>query len=90
MTFRIGIIGCGRIVEEAHAPALVSLHDRAAIVALADPSDERRAAVAELLPTAPSEYADWRHMLAAGELDVAVIAVPHHLHARAICDAAEA
>jgi len=85
--FRLGIIGCGRIVEEAHAPALAEL---AVVSALADPSAERRAAVAQLLPSPPAEYDDWRDMLGDEQLDAAVIAVPHHLHLAAIRDAAAA
>jgi len=88
--FRLGIIGCGRIVEEAHAPALAALGDLATVAAVADPSAERRACVARLLPSAPREHDDWREMLDAGELDVALVAVPHHLHADAIADAAAA
>jgi predicted dehydrogenase len=88
--FRLGIIGCGRIVEEAHAPALTALADRAVVTAVADPSAERRAAVSALLQEPPAEYADWREMLRDEQLEVAVIAVPHHLHLEAIVDAAAA
>jgi predicted dehydrogenase len=88
--FRLGIIGCGRIVEEAHAPALAPLADTAVVKAIADPSVERRNAVAGLLASPPAEYDDWREMLRAEELDVAVVAVPHHLHVAAIEDAAAA
>lgn len=90
MRFRIGIIGCGRIVEEAHVPALVGLGEVATVVALADPSAARRQIVAEALSTAPHEYDDWRAMLRSEELDVAVIATPHHLHTAAIVDSAAA
>ncbi len=90
MTLRVGIIGCGRIVEEAHAPSLVSLSDLASVVALADPSGERRGAVAAIVGSAPAEFADWRDMFAALALDVVVVALPHHLHLGAIVDAANA
>ena len=88
--FRLGIVGCGRIVEEAHAPALTALAESAVVTAVADPSSERRAAVAGLLAEPPAEYSDWKHMLGDAQLDVAVIAVPHHLHLEAIADAAAA
>jgi predicted dehydrogenase len=88
--FKVGIIGCGRIVEEAHAPALAALAQSAVVTAIADPSPERRSAVARLLPDPTAEYADWSDMLRDEQLDVAVIAVPHHLHLAAIADAAAA
>jgi predicted dehydrogenase len=90
VSLRVGIIGCGRIVEEAHAPSLVSLGDLATVIALADPSAERRKAVAQILGSAPAEFADWQEMFAAVPLDVVVVAVPHHLHRAAIIDAANA
>jgi predicted dehydrogenase len=90
VTLRVGIIGCGRIVEDAHAPSLLSLADTATVVALADPSAERREAVAAIVGSVPVEHEDWREMLERVPLDVAVIAVPHHLHKAAIVDAAKA
>src|SRR4051794_11285486 len=63
VTLRVGIIGCGRIVEDAHAPSLLSLADTATIVALADPSTERREAVAAIVGSVPAEHEDWREML---------------------------
>jgi predicted dehydrogenase len=90
LTLRVGIIGCGRIVEDAHAPSLRSLADSATVVALADPSAERRQAVAAIGGSSPAEFDDWREMLERVPLEVAVIAVPHHLHRAAILDAAMA
>lgn len=85
---KLGIVGCGRIVEDAHAPALVALSDRAEVVALADPSADRRSAVARALGRSAAEFSDWKQMLASVELDAVVIAVPHDLHLEAITDAA--
>jgi len=90
MTLRVGIIGCGRIVEDAHAPSLVSLSDTVEVVALADPSAERRAAVGAVVGSAPAAFDDWQTMLEGASLDVAVVAVPHHLHRAAIVDVARA
>jgi predicted dehydrogenase len=60
-------------------------------VALADASADRRAAVAAALGgDAPTGYDDWNEMLGADELDAVVVAVPHHLHERALVDAAHA
>jgi UDP-N-acetyl-2-amino-2-deoxyglucuronate dehydrogenase len=90
VTFRVGIIGCGRIVEDAHAPSLAALAGVAAVVALADPSPERRQAVGAVLGAEPAGFDDWQELLARVPLDVAVVAVPHHLHTAAIVDAAGA
>jgi predicted dehydrogenase len=88
---RLGIIGCGRVVEEGHVPALAGLGERVAVVALADPSAERRDAVAAALGgRPPAGYADWRKLLEAGGVDAVTVAVPHDLHERAIVDAAAA
>jgi predicted dehydrogenase len=89
---RIGIIGCGRVVEEGHAPALRPLIDsgRVEVVGLADPSQERRTEVKKALGDTPAaEYDTWGEMLGS-ELDAVLVAVPHYLHARAITDAAAA
>jgi predicted dehydrogenase len=84
-------MGCGRIVEEAHAPALQALGDRARVVALADPSAERRRVVVDVLGQSDvAEFDNWQSMLEVGQIDAAVIALPHHLHTRAIVDAATA
>jgi predicted dehydrogenase len=89
---RLGIVGCGRVVEEAHAPALASLDGNAVVSALADPSAERRAAVAAVLPEGAGvrHYQSWAEMLRDGSLDVVVVALPHDLHERALLDAAAA
>ena len=88
---RVGLIGCGRIVEEGHAPAYEELADRFEVVALADPVEERR----ELMGSRfnldrRAWFADYRDMLTAGELDLVDIAVPHFLHAEACIAAATA
>src|SRR5688572_9725705 len=81
---RLGLVGCGRIVEEGHAPALLRLGDRVQVVALADPSEERRAKVGGLFGVpASARHADLAAMLAGEQLDVADVAVPHFLHLQA-------
>jgi UDP-N-acetyl-2-amino-2-deoxyglucuronate dehydrogenase len=89
---RLGIVGCGRVVEEAHAPALTSLPEHALVSALADPSAERRAAVAAALlgGTTIGEYSGWTELLSTAEIDAVVVALPHDLHEHAILDAAAA
>lgn len=89
---RLGIIGCGRVVEEAHAPALASLAERVTVTALADPSQARRAAVASALPpgSAARQYDGWAELLEDTAIDAVVIALPHDLHEDAIVAAARA
>jgi predicted dehydrogenase len=91
VTFKLGIVGCGRVVEEGHVPALLALAQQATVVALADPGAARRTAVRELLGSDEIvEHDDWRDLLASGDVDAVVIGLPHHLHVRAISDAASA
>jgi len=87
---RVGIIGCGRIVEEGHARAFLDNRDLAEVVALADPSPERRQVVGELLDV-PEErrFADYKTMLARTELDMVDLALPHFLHEEVTIYAAE-
>jgi predicted dehydrogenase len=87
---KLGIVGCGRITEDAHVPALLELREQAEITALAEPSAERRSAVTALLDGDVTEHEDWNEMYRSGEVDAVVVAVPHHLHLRAIADAAAA
>jgi len=91
LPLRIGLLGCGRIVQRAHAPAYDALQDLVVVQALADPLDANRAQVVRRLAVPPEhEYADYRDMLAREELDIVVIATPHHLHAEHAVDALEA
>jgi len=87
---RVGIIGCGRIVEEGHARAFLENSDRAQVVALADPSPERLKIVGELLGV-PQEgrFANYKDMLAQTELDFVDLALPHFLHEEVAVYAAE-
>ncbi len=88
---KIGLIGCGGIVQRSHLPALLQLGAYAEISALADPVEENREIVATSahVPSA-RRHADYRDMLAAGGLDFALIATPHHLHKEQAIDVAEA
>jgi len=81
MSARIGVIGCGWWATRAHLPALQANPD-AVIAGIADPDPENRARAAERFGV-PGErvYADAEEMLAKAELDAAIVAVPHDLHA---------
>lgn len=87
---RVGIIGCGRIVEEGHARAFRDNNNRVEVVALADPSLERLRVIGDLLDV-PQEghFADYKEMLAHTELDLVDLALPHFLHEEVTLYAAE-
>lgn len=87
--FRIGLIGCGGIVQKTHLPCLLRLKDAAEIVAVADPLAARRAAVAGAAHLGPAAcFADFPALLGAMTLDLVLIATPHHLHVPAATAAA--
>ena len=87
---RLGLIGCGGIVQLQHLPTLLDLNE-VQIAALADPVTENLAKVASATGVPPDRhYADYRDMLSAGALDAALIATPHHLHAEQVIGAAAA
>ena len=91
MTIRLGIIGCGRIVEDAHAMALRNLTDIVTVAALADVSGDRRAAVMAVLgDTSIPGFDNWEQMIGEATLDAVLVALPHHLHEPAIVCAARA
>ena len=89
MKARIGVIGCGWWATRAHLPALQANPD-AVIAAIADPDDENRARAAERFAIqADRVYSDAAEMLDRAELDAAIVAVPHDVHAplaRAVLD----
>ena len=78
---RIGVIGCGWWATRAHLPALAR-NPAAVIAAIVDPDDGNRSRAAERFDV-PEEraFADAADMYAAIELDGAIVAVPHALHA---------
>jgi predicted dehydrogenase len=78
MVARIGVIGTGWWATRAHLPAIVANPD-AALVAIADPIDEKRDRAASVFEPAAS-YTDHQEMLDNEELDGVVIAVPHTAH----------
>src|SRR6185369_1393335 len=78
---RVGIAGCGAIVQHAHLPLLQRRTD-VQLVAVADPEGAAVAAVTRRSPGA-RPYASLSDMLAAVELDAVVIALPSALHAAA-------
>ena len=88
---RLGLIGCGGIVQLVHARAYLSLPDAVKVVALADVVEENRQRVGQTFDV-PSEqrYTDHRDMLAKAEIDAVTVATPHFLHAEHAIEAASA
>lgn len=78
---RIGLIGCGRTVQIAHAPALQALGDFYQVAAIADQSPEALESTGLQLGLPPEHrYADYREMLTREELHVVDISLPHVFH----------
>lgn len=84
---RLGIAGCGRIVERGYLPALDGSTSWT-LTALADPELPRAERLAEVWGAAA--YASAEDMLAAGDLDAIVVATPAHLHEQVAAVAAAA
>lgn len=87
----VGIVGCGRIIEEGHAPAFAKLSDRFRVVAVADPSAVRRDLIADRFEVpAERRFKDWQDLLALAEVDLVDMALPHFLHLPSLQAAAAA
>ncbi|NPV60168.1 MAG: Gfo/Idh/MocA family oxidoreductase [Actinobacteria bacterium] len=83
----VGIIGCGRIFD-LHMRGYQERED-AAVLAVADVSEERRAARQGEYGI-PRAYADYREMLDDPSIQLVEILTPHHLHREMAIAAAEA
>jgi len=89
--FKLGIIGCGRIVECAHLGALESLADEVRVIAISDKSKERLEVVSKLPALGNAKcYDDYQKMLQEEKLDFVDIAVPHFLHKEILIASAQA
>jgi predicted dehydrogenase len=81
-SYRVGLIGCGRVVEEGHATVYRALPVSMKIVSLFDPGPERRRSVGALLAIDPGhQYSSLQAMLAGESLDAVVVASPSARHA---------
>ena len=73
---KVGLIGCGNVVQYGHRPALLTLPD-VELRALADITPERRAIGQAWFGLRDDQlYEDYRALLAIDEIDAVVIAVP--------------
>jgi len=85
---RVGIIGCGGI-SHAHVRGWSAIPSKARVVAVADVSAPSAQTVSTLVGGARI-FADYRDLLASGDVDAVDICLPHHLHKDAIVAAAGA
>lgn len=84
---KIGIIGCGRIAEMAHLPAIHQAKSLKLVgVCDADPSRARKTGE----KWGVSWSAQVREFLSRDDLQAVVVCLPHHLHRDAVVQAAEA
>jgi predicted dehydrogenase len=89
--FKLGIIGCGRIVEEGHSKAFKALTDEVEVVAISDPSPERLKVIGDILGVKEGgRFQDYKEMLGKVKIDFVDIAVPHFLHEKVVIDCAAA
>jgi predicted dehydrogenase len=88
---RIGLIGCGGIVQQSHVPGLLEIPELVQIGAVADPVEANRDRIGQTCGV-PVErrFDDYRDLLGAGDLDAVIIATPHSLHAEQAIQAASA
>lgn len=89
---RVGVVGCGRVAESLHLPALRSLSPGLVeITAVADSDEHRRRRVAATFDV-PRTFCDLSSMLreAGDAIDVVVIGTPAQQHAQGLSQALEA
>ena len=75
---RVGVVGCGRVVQQRHLPIATDLAG-AELVAVSDVDAETRSRIAEEYGVKAHE--DYRELVASETLDAAVVAAPTQFHA---------
>lgn len=85
---RFGLIGCGRVTETLHLPALQPL-EGAEVVALSDISVDRLNKVADFFHI-KGRYTDYKQLLKDQAIDVVAVCVPAEFHVEVALSALEA
>ena len=86
---KIGIIGCGGIVERRHVPGLLELGNKIQICALSDISSERISYIGDKANVGTKhQYVDYRELIENETLDLIIIATPLSEHKGAVIAAA--
>ena len=80
-SIRLGILGCGQIVQDVHFPNLATLPS-VVVTAFAETDAEQQAQARTAFPQA-TLYEDYRELLNMAEVDAVLIALPNALHAEA-------
>lgn len=81
-TVRLGLIGCGRVAEERHVPALRHVSG-IRIQAVADPDRARAKRLADRQGVA-QRFDDYRALLVAADLDAVAVLTPTPAHAEIV------
>jgi myo-inositol 2-dehydrogenase/D-chiro-inositol 1-dehydrogenase len=76
---KLGLIGCGRVAENRHLPALQSLPD-VQVVAISDIDNQRLKQVADRFDI-KARYSDFRLLIEDPGIDAIAVCVPPNLHA---------
>jgi predicted dehydrogenase len=77
---RVGLVGCGNVALNFHLPGLLDLPERFRVVALADPTPERRDMGRRLAGLGEADaHADPLELLARGDLDMVDLCTPQHI-----------
>jgi len=89
LRLRIGVVGGGLVAQAEHLPYLSQFRDRFELLALVEPSETVREALAARYGIAAT-YADYRALLDTGAIDAVVICSPAGTHAEVALAALEA
>ena len=85
---RLGIVGCGRVTETLHLPALQRLAG-AEVVALSDINVERLNSVADLF-NVKTRYTDYRRLIENPLIEAVAVCIPAQSHIQVSLDAVDA
>ncbi len=77
---RLGIVGCGEVVQIIHLPTLAMLPEQFAVTAVCDVSAAVREGMSEWWGVA-TRYADYRDLVRSPDVDAVLVTNPHAYHA---------
>ncbi len=77
---RIGIVGCGEVVQSLHLPSMNQLSEQFQVTALCDVSQQVVEGVGEQWRVA-KRFLDYRALIAQDDVDVVLVANPNAFHA---------
>lgn len=88
---RLGLIGCGIIVQISHSHGFLAIPETVKVVAISDLVEGNRAWGGDVFDVPKDQqYAGYQEMLERAELDAVSIATPHSVHAEQAIAAAKA